>query len=255
MQQTTSADGTSLAYEVEGDGPPILLVGGAFNTRHMAAGLAAELADRFTTYRFDRRGRGDSGDTPPYAVAREIEDVAALLEAAGGTAAVYGHSSGAILALRAAAAGLPISALVAYEPPYGTDDADDDDPDLWPEIESALERGDRRAAARRFLEGAGAPAEWLDSMDDEAWAGLEAVAHTLPHDHEVTGDGGPHPELARIAVPTTVLVGGASPDWFKHAGEAVAALVPGARLEELEGRDHAVPDDVVAPVITAAIAT
>jgi pimeloyl-ACP methyl ester carboxylesterase len=249
FETTTSADGTTIAYEVEGQGPPIVLIGGAFNTRHMAAGVAAQLADRFTTHRFDRRGRGDSGDTTPYAVEREVEDVAALLDVAGRSAAVYGHSSGAILALRAAAAGLPITAVVAYEPPYGA--GWDDDPELWSDIGAALERGDRRAAARRFMAGAGAPEEWFALMSDEDWVPFETVAHTLPYDHAVTGDAGPHPELAQITVPTTVVVGGASPDWFKQAGRAVADLVPGATLLELEGMDHGVPDEVIAPVIAA----
>jgi pimeloyl-ACP methyl ester carboxylesterase len=249
VQTTTSADGTTIAYQAEGQGPPLVLIGGAFNTRHMAAGVATQLADTFTTYRFDRRGRGDSGDIAPYAVERELEDVAAVIDAAGGSAAVYGHSSGAILALRAAV-GLPITSVVAYEPPYGVD-GEDDDPELWTDIEAALERGDRRAATRRFMVGAGAPDEWLDSMSDEDWVPFETVAHTLPYDHAVTGDAGPHPELAQITVPTTVVVGGASPDWFKQAGRAVADLVPGATLLELEGMDHGVPDEVIAPVIAA----
>jgi pimeloyl-ACP methyl ester carboxylesterase len=253
FETTTSGDGTTIAYEVEGEGPPIVLIGGAFNTRQMAAGVAAELADRFTTYRFDRRGRGDSGDTSPYAVEREVEDVAALVEAAGGSAAVYGHSSGAILALRAAAAGLPLTSVVAYEPPYGVE-GEDDDPALWPDIDAALAAGDRRAAARRFLAGAGAPAEWLDSMDDAAWAPFEALAHTLPYDHALTGDEGPHAELAEISVPILVVVGGNSPEFFGVAARTIVELVPGAELRELAGRDHGVPDDVVAPVIAAFLA-
>lgn len=253
FETTRSADGTAIAYEVAGDGPPLVLVGGAFNTRQMAAGVAGHLADRFTTYRFDRRGRGDSGDTAPYAVEREVEDLAALLEAAGGTAAVYGHSSGAVLALRAAAAGLPFTSVIAYEPPYSAGGADEADDDTFDRIEASLEQGDRRAAARRFLAGAGAPAEWLDSMADDEWRGFEDVAHTLLYDLAVTGDGGPHAELASISVPTTVIVGGASPDWFKDAGRAVVDLVPGATLLELEGMDHAVPDEVAATAIARSL--
>jgi pimeloyl-ACP methyl ester carboxylesterase len=118
MQTVQSADGTTIAFDRTGDGPPLLLVDGALVDRSAVSSLAAALAGKFTTYAYDRRGRGDSGDTSPHAVEREIEDLDALITAAGGSALVLGHSSGAVLALRAAAQGLPISRLVVYEPPF-----------------------------------------------------------------------------------------------------------------------------------------
>ncbi len=121
MDTVVSADGTVIAFDRYGDGPPIIMTAGAFNTRSQTEPLARALAPRFTAMNYDRRGRGDSGDTPPYSVEREIDDIAALIAAAGGSASVFGHSSGATLTLKAAASGLPIRHLVLYEPPFNTD--------------------------------------------------------------------------------------------------------------------------------------
>jgi len=120
MNTAVSADGTMIAFDRYGDGPPVIMTVGVFNTRSQTEPLARTLAPRFTVLNYDRRGRGDSGDTAPYAVEREIEDIAALIAAAGGSAALFGHSSGATLALKAAAAGLPVTRLVLYEPPFRT---------------------------------------------------------------------------------------------------------------------------------------
>ena len=120
MNTAVCADGTMIAFDRYGDGPPVIMTVGAFNTRSQTEPLARTLAPRFTVLNYDRRGRGDSGDTAPYAVEREIEDIAALIAAAGGSAALFGHSSGATLALKAAAAGLPVTRLVLYEPPFRT---------------------------------------------------------------------------------------------------------------------------------------
>ena len=122
MDTVASADGTTIAFDRFGDGPPVITAAGAFNTRSTTDPLARALAPRFTAVNYDRRGRGDSGDTAPYAVEREIDDIAALIAQAGGSAAVFGHSSGATLALKAADSGLPITHLVLYEPPFNTDD-------------------------------------------------------------------------------------------------------------------------------------
>src|SRR4051812_38451233 len=173
----TSADGTSIAYEQRGTGAPVILVGGAFNDRTTVAGLAEVLSADFTTIAYDRRGRGDSGDTSPYAMEREIEDIAALILEAGGSASVFGHSSGAVLALEAAAAGLPIEKLVAYEPPY-TPDSDTRD-DVTEKVRAQIAAGDRDAAAATFLEVAGTPPQVIEGMKHApVWGWFTSLAHT-----------------------------------------------------------------------------
>src|SRR4051794_36849342 len=121
MEMARSADGTAIAFDRLGHGSPIIMVVGAFNTRSTAAPLARALEERFAVLNYDRRGRGDSGDTEPYAIEREIEDLAALIGEAGGSASVFGYSSGAVLALKAAARGVAITNLVLYEPPFRAD--------------------------------------------------------------------------------------------------------------------------------------
>jgi pimeloyl-ACP methyl ester carboxylesterase len=119
-QRVCSADGTMIAFERAGQGPALILITGGLTDRTVTRSVAAELAPRFTVYAYDRRGRGSSGDTAPYSAEREVEDLAAVIGAAGGPALVFGHSSGAVLALEAAARGLAITKLAAYEPPYLT---------------------------------------------------------------------------------------------------------------------------------------
>ncbi|WP_410606178.1 alpha/beta fold hydrolase [Amycolatopsis sp. lyj-109] len=240
----TSADGTTIHFERRGSGAPVILVGGAFNDRTTVAGLAEVLAGDFTTIAYDRRGRGDSGDSAEYAVEREIEDLAALIAQVGGTASVFGHSSGAILALEAAAAGLPIGKLVAYEPPYTVADRTPSADDLVDRVRAANEAGDRDEAVRLFLvEGAGTPAQAIDGMKaDPVWGWFTALAHTLPYDLTIVGPGGrlPADRLARISAPTLVIDGSESPSWFGATARAVAEAVPGARHETLDGQDHGV---------------
>ncbi|MCR6484845.1 alpha/beta hydrolase [Amycolatopsis sp. OK19-0408] len=237
----TSADGTSLFFEQRGSGAPVILVGGAFNDRTTTVGLAEVLAGDFTAVNYDRRGRGDSGDSAEYAVEREIEDLAALIAHAGGSASVFGHSSGAILALEAAAAGLPIEKLVAYEPPYAT--PEEDRPDVLEKVRSQLAAGDRDGAVATFLVLAGTPEAMLDGIKaSPAWGGLTALAHTLPYDLTICGPGG-RPRLdhlARITAPTLVIGGGASPEPLKAGARVAAEAIAGARHEVLKGQDHGV---------------
>jgi pimeloyl-ACP methyl ester carboxylesterase len=237
----TSADGTTIAYDQRGTGAPVILVGGAFNDRTTVAGLAEVLAADFTTIAYDRRGRGSSGDTGPYAIEREIEDIAALIAQVGGSASVFGHSSGAVLALEAAGAGLAIEKLVAYEPPY----ANDSDPraDVTEKVRAQIATGDRDAAAATFLEVAGTPPEMIEGMKSApVWGWFTALAHTLPYDLTICGPGARprNDHLARIAVPTLLIGGGASPEELQSGARAAAALVPGARHETLAGQDHGV---------------
>lgn len=237
----TSADGTTIFFEQRGDGPPVILVGGAFNDRTTTVGLAEVLAGDFTTIVYDRRGRGDSGDAPEYAVEREIEDLAALIAHVGGTASVFGHSSGAVLALEAAAAGIGIERVVAYEPPYATDEHPRGD--VVDEVRAQLAAGDRDGAVATFLQVAGTPAEMIEGMKQApVWGWFTALAHTLPYDLTICGPGARirAENLAKIAVPTLVIGGGASDETLRAGARAAAAAVPGARHETLEGQDHGV---------------
>lgn len=236
----TSADGTTIFFEQRGTGAPVILVGGAFNDRTTVAALAGVLAPDFTTITYDRRGRGDSGDTAPYAVEREIEDLAALIAQVGGTASVFGHSSGAVLALEAAAAGIGIDRVVAYEPPYATDEHPR--ADVVDEVRAQLAAGDRDGAVATFLKVAGTPEEMIEGMKQApVWGWFTALAHTLPYDLTIVGrNARPRDSLARIAVPTLVIGGGASDEALQSGARAAAAAVPGARHETLEGQDHGV---------------
>lgn len=242
MPQVSAADGTHIAYESTGDGPAVVLVGGAFGDRReiTLVGLAEVLSSDFTVYTYDRRGRGDSGDTAPYAVQREVEDLAAVIDAAGGQAMVFGGSSGAALALEAAAAGGAITRLAAFEPPYRTGRAS---PPLPSEeaLTELVRVGRRDLAVEKFLTaGAGMPAKLVAGMRTQPfWAGMEAVAHTLAYEAAVVGPGGvPVERFAAITAPVLVLVGSASPGRMVTAAEAVVAGVPAARLEQLPGQAH-----------------
>lgn len=236
----TSADGTTIFFEQRGDGPPVILVGGAFNDRTTTVALAEVLAGDFTAVDYDRRGRGDSGDAPEYAMEREIEDLAALIDRVGGTASVFGHSSGAILALEAAAAGIGIDRVVAYEPPYATDEHPRGD--VVDAVRARLAEGDRDGAVATFLQVAGTPAEMIEGMKQApVWGWFTALAHTLPYDLTICGpDARPRASLARIGIPALVIGGGASDDALQSGARAAAEAVPGARHVTLEGQDHGV---------------
>lgn len=257
VHHVPSADGTPIAHEVLGTGPPVVLVAGIFCTRATLRPLAEALADRFRVAVYDRRGRGDSGGAgpvPPDAVAREIADLAAVIGALGGEAAVYGHSSGAGVALRAAAAGAPITRLVLHEPPFGGDDPEStgEARRLAADVVAALAAGRPGAAIRRFMADTGMPDDVLAGL--AADPAMLAVAPTMPYDLAVMGDldaGGVIPvEVARaVTAPTLVVAGGASPDFFRVTAERLAGLVPGAALAVLDGQDHGAPATAVAPVV------
>lgn len=204
-----SPDGTPLAYERIGEGPPVILVGGAFCTRDTHRELAGLLAPGFTVFNYDRRGRGGSGDTFPYAVDREIEDVAALIDAAGGTALLYGLSSGGALALRAAASGLPVTAVAVYEPPYALEAGGRAGNARYGERLAALLATERRSeAVELFLSTIGLPAPVIEEFRHApTWPAMEALAHTLAYEHAVLGDARlPVERLASITVPVLARV-------------------------------------------------
>ena len=251
MKNVTSNDGTEIAIDESGDGPPVILVCGGSVDRWSNAGLAALLAEHFTVLNYDRRGRGDSGDTLPYAVEREIEDVAAVIDSAGGSACLYGSSSGAALALEAAARGLPITRLALWEPPWMADESAPFPPaDTAGTYERLVAEGRRGDAVEYFMaQVVRMPPEFVAwARNEPFWAGQEAIAHTLAYDAYVMGDYKlPRERVAGVATPTIVLSGGASPDWIQTTAETVAALMPDGTYRNLEGQQHNVDPAVLAP--------
>jgi len=233
----------------------VVVVGGMFNDRQTTHDLAERLSRRLTVINYDRRGRGGSGDTVPYAVEREVEDLGALIAEAGGTASVYGHSSGAGLALNAAAGGVPITRLVLHEPPYGGDDEESQSAarELAETIRAAIAEDRRADAITLFLTASGMPPGMAEGMAGDPR--MLAVAPTMPYDFEIMGDpqGGTIPvDLVRaIDVPTLVIAGGASPEFFRDTATRIAELLPNGSLTVVEGQDHGAPAEVVAPVVEA----
>lgn len=263
MTKATSADGTVLAYEAWGDGPAVVIVGGAFNQAATWAGLAQALADaRFTGVTYDRRGRGDSGDTPPYAVEREIEDFAAVVEAVGNGRPVHAHgvSSGAALLLRAVAggaSGVGVASISVFEPPFRTPGAPPP-PDRYVEtLTGYVDRGDRTGLVEYFqTQVIGMPPERVAGFKQTPmWAGLEALSPTLVYDaHVLGGDDQTLPTdlLARVEVPLLAVTStGTAAPWMGQATEAVASAVPHGRFVRLEGAFHDVPAPVLAPALAA----
>ncbi|MEU0008506.1 alpha/beta hydrolase [Streptomyces sp. NPDC006314] len=252
-KNTTSRDGTSLAYEVSGQGPTVILVSGAMSTGGTVAPLAQRLADRCTAVVYDRRGRGASGDTPPYEVAREVEDLAALIDAVGGDAALFGVSSGGALVLEAAASGLPVRRVAVYEVPFAdflTGGAERE-ATYKEQLDKALAEGRRGDAAELFLRMTGLAEEMIrGARRSPMWAGMEAVAPSLAYDDAVMGDGLlPRERLAGISVPVLSFAGGASPEFLREASRAIADVVPRGTYRVLEGQTHMVDPDVVGPLL------
>lgn len=264
MEKAQSRDGVNIAFDRVGEGPAVILVDGALCTR--LAGpmgpLSALLAPRFTVFTYDRRGRGDSDDRKPYAVEREVEDLEALIQVAGGSACVYGISSGAVLAMEAAARRLAITKLALYEPPFILDDsrpaAGDD---FKAQITEMIAQGRPGDAVATFMtRGAEAPVEMVEAMRQQPmWVGMEQVAPSLVYDVTLMGDGQNGvpfspvrlARLAALATPTLVMGGGESPTWLHHAVQATADAIPGARLRMLEGQTHGVAAEAIAPVLEA----
>jgi len=254
----TSADGTRIAFERSGSGPLLVLIDGALCFRDFGPGrpMSAELSDRFTVVIYDRRGRGESGDTAPYAPAREFEDLAAVIAAAGGDAYVMGQSSGAAIAYRAAAAGVPMRKLIGYEAPWvGVANGADGAPSHYEsELKALLARGENGKAVGYFMVTmVGAPffVPAMMRLMPKVWASMRAIASTLPYDAAVMGAPFTPPldELGRIRVPALVLCGGKSPKSMQAAEEAVASAIPGAQYGTLPGQTHQVSPKALAPLI------
>ncbi|WP_049569337.1 alpha/beta fold hydrolase [Nonomuraea sp. SBT364] len=243
----TSRDGTQIAFEQLGTGPALILVASALADRKDAAKLGRLLAPRFTVLNYDRRGRGASGDAAAYAVEREIEDLAALIDHAGGSASLFGSSSGAVLALRAAAAGLNVDRLALYEPPFAvTGDGFAPPAGFAQEIDDLLARDQRGAAVKHFMTRAqGMPAFMVGLMRlmPGVWSTLKKLAPTLPYDIAVMGEtqrGRPleAAEWAGAVAPALVLTGGKSPAGFHDAARALAEVLPRAEHRTLAGLNH-----------------
>jgi pimeloyl-ACP methyl ester carboxylesterase len=252
MEKTISRDGTIIAFDRLGDGPPIVLLPGGSVDRMSNAGLAAELANHLTVYNVDRRGRGDSGDTLPYAVEREIEDIAAVLEVAGGQAHLYGTSSSAALAMEAAAAGLPVLKLVMWEPPYNINGRPDLPADTASVYKKMVDSGRRGDAVEYFMaKVVGLPPEFVAGAREAPWwAQQEAIAHTLAYDASVMGDYTiPEEKAKSVSVPTVIITGGASYPFMHETADALARLIPNARHEVLPGQEHNVDPAALAKTI------
>ncbi|HET6380845.1 MAG TPA: alpha/beta fold hydrolase [candidate division Zixibacteria bacterium] len=250
-QHVTSPDGTRIAFDRIGSGPPIILVDAAAGFRGFGPmpALAAELAGAFTAITYDRRGRGASTDTPPYAVEREVEDLAALIEAAGGEAFVHGFSSGAALALHAAAAGVPIRRLSLLEPAIDLDPPAADEPDLGNEIEQRVAQGRRADAVEHFNRSIGVPDEYLVGMREAPfWPALEALAHTLAYDTRITAAMTPE-VVASVDTPALVVNSEASDPRLVGWGREVAARLPNGTHLMLPGKWHGVAPEVLAPAL------
>ncbi|RAO25925.1 hypothetical protein ONO23_05611 [Micromonospora noduli] len=251
-EQVRSVDGTPIAFERSGAGPAVVLVGGAFSDRNATRDLGAALAPDFTAFSYDRRGRGYSGDTAPYEVGREIDDLAALIAAAGGSAAVYGISSGAVLAALATAQGLPVTKLVMFEPPFQVGSHVGVSKDITPQLIELIAADDRDGAVETFLSASvGLPAEQISGMRSQpVWGGLTAVAHTLVYDSIVTAGGRlPAERLAAITAPTLAVDSTGSPQWLRDASRAAAEAVPDGRSVSLDGGYHDVPPTTLAPAL------
>lgn len=252
-----SKDGTVIAFDRVGDGPPLILVDPALCSRVMgpSTGLAKLLAPHFTVFTYDRRGRGESGDTMPYAVEREIEDLEAVLDEAGGDAFVWGPSSGAVLALDAANRLSGIKKLALYEVPFIVDDSRPPTRDNWVRINAAVEAGHRSDAVKEFLKAVGVPAVVIALMRlTPVWSKLEATAHTLPYDGALVQDcqrGEPLPadRWASVTAPTLVMDGGKSSAWIRNANRSLANVLPNAQGRTLEGQTHVVKGKAQVPML------
>jgi pimeloyl-ACP methyl ester carboxylesterase len=258
MSTVVSRDGTTIGYDRIGSGPPVILIDGALCYRGFgpAKRLAERLAEHFTVYTYDRRGRGESGDTKPYAVDREVEDAEAVIKEAGGSAFMYGISSGAALALEVAGRSSGIVKLAVYEAPFVVDDTHPARPPDYLERMEKLIAADRRSdALRMFMKTVGAPSVMVTVMRvTPAWRKLQRVAPTLPYDFRVLGDTGsgkplPAGRWDTVTIPTLVMDGGKSPQWMRNGMRSLAGILPDARHRTLPGQTHMLEAQAVAPVL------
>jgi len=255
--QALSKDGTAIAFDRFGRGPAVILIDGALCYRGMGQSgkLADLMAQHFTVFTYDRRGRGASGDSAPYAVEREVEDIEVLLNEAGGTASLWGMSSGAVLALEAANRLKGITKLALYEPPFIVDDSRSTTEYDWVRIGEAVATDRRSDAVRIFLKSVGLPGFFIALMRlMPIWSKLKAIAHTLPYDGAIVRDNQRGQPLsasrwASITVPALVMDGGNSPAWMRHGNQSLASVLPNAQYCTLEGQTHMLKPKVHAPLL------
>jgi pimeloyl-ACP methyl ester carboxylesterase len=253
MQTVTSKDGTKIAFETSGQGPALIIVGGSLADHQFYTPLADELAEDFTVYNFDRRSRGESGDTKPYTVEREIEDVNALIAHARESVFMYGHSAGSALALRAAGAGSSIAKLVLADPPFtphGEDDeaAKAEHAKQAAHIQELNDQGDYKGSAKFFLKDYGLSDEELNAMfQSPAGEGMLASARALPYDYAVLGDGLVPTEIAaRVEIPTLILAAETMPE----TAQALAVAIPNARFQAMKASAHELSPADIAEQVT-----
>ena len=254
METFESSDGTVIAFERYGDGPSVVLVGGALTDRSSARDLARLLAATCTVYCYDRRGRGSSGDSPPYEADLEVEDLEALIIHVAGRASVFGVGTGGSLVLRAATEGVAVDRIAVYEPPYIVDNSrPHPSPDLPARVRGMIAGGRAGDAVERYLvEEAAVSATMVARMQaGPEWATMMALAPTITHDIAIIGDGSIPDGLGSIGVPTLVLDGAASAVWLRHAARAVAEAIPGAEYVTLDGLGFGFPAAAAAPVLAA----
>jgi pimeloyl-ACP methyl ester carboxylesterase len=258
MRKVISRDGTTIAYEKEGEGPPVVLLNGAFRDHAIFDALVPELAPHCTTYVYDRRGRGESGDSPAYAVAREIEDLEAVIEEAGGQAVVFAGSCGANLALEAALAGAPITKLALHEPYYRVEGYPRPPADFMDHLRALLADDRRGEAVEYFLSelmglSPQVIAEWRKTP---LWATNEENAHTLPYDTAICGDFNvPVERLATLRTPALVVNSDGTSDWLRAAARATAAALANGWGMELPGSWHRIEMDILGRVVAGFAAT
>ena len=253
METVTSRDGTTIAFDRLGDGPPVIMVCGQSTDRSSNASLAALLAPEFAVFNYDRRGRGDSGDTRPYAVEREVEDINALIREAGGSASVFGNSSGAALALEAAASDLAVDKLALWEAPFDEDEGRRPPRDLAERYEAMIAEGRPGDVVEYFMANVvGLPPEFVTHAKTQpSWQRQEALARTLVYDTLVMGDHSlPVDRAETVAVPTLALAGGESFPFMRETAQKLADVMPDARTRILEGQTHNVDPAALAPVLS-----
>lgn len=265
MHTVSSADGTRIAYDRYGEGPAVILVNGALGYRKFKTmeQIASALSEHCTVINYDRRGRGDSGEAGPASVEHEVQDIAALIEAVGGRASLFGYSSGSAVALRAGGAGVGVEKLVLYETPFKTDpSAKFPDDDYAAKLEPLIAAGDRNGAAKLFMRNVGMPGPMVGVMSlVPMFKRFAANGHTLMFDYLALGDHNMHgsplraEEWAPVTCPTLVVYGAKTTDGLKHASRSLAEVLPNATLLELPGQKHVLKPNAVVPVIAEFVLT
>jgi pimeloyl-ACP methyl ester carboxylesterase len=258
MNSVRSKDGTAIAFERSGEGPPVILVDGAMCYREVgwSRKLAGHLARQFTVFAYDRRGRGQSGDTHPYTVEREIEDLLALIAEAGGSACVFAHSSGGALALETAARHPGVENLVVYEVPFNVDGHRPANvEDYAGQLHTLLAAERRGDAVKLFLRQVGMPGPIIRLMPLlPMWSKMTAIAHTLAYDNAILTAAKPGPDLpadrwSTVTVPALAAAGTKSPEWMRYGMQALASALPNAQYRPLAGQTHNVRPKAHAPLV------